>query len=64
MAMAFWQTFLAILLWPGQQVMRLFPDLGTAEARLLHNMVNYIVWLSLFCGLLIWAVIALTPAPA
>ncbi len=56
-----WQRFLDVLLWPGRRVVSLFPRLGTEERRLLHNITNYVVWLSLFCGLLIWLVIRYSP---
>jgi len=59
--MALWTLIVKILLWPGEQVLRLFPRLGNEESRLLHNMINYIVWLGLFCGLLIWALIKTMP---
>ena len=55
------KRLLDILLWPGRKAVSLVPGWGDEEKRLLHNMVNYIVWLSLFCGMLIWLVITHPP---
>ena len=52
---------LSILLWPGRQVVRRFPNLGEHERRLLANMVNYVAWLTPTVALVIWAVIAHPP---
>jgi len=60
-AMKLWITIVNILLWPGRKLVRRFPDLGPAERNLLHNVTNYVVWLSLFCGLLIYVLIKTMP---
>jgi hypothetical protein len=46
---------------PGRWLVKRFPDLGEEETRLLHNMANYVVWLSLFVGTLIAIVIKYPP---
>jgi len=56
-----WQKFLNILLWPGRRLVELFPGLGNEERRLLHNITNYVVWLSLLCSALIWVVLHYSP---
>ncbi len=53
----------ALILWPGRQVLRRFPGLTGAEARLVHNITNYVFWLTLICGGLIWLLLATMPAP-
>jgi len=50
-----------LILWPGRRVVALFPALGPAEARLVHNITNYVVWLSLICAGLIWGLIKTMP---
>lgn len=59
--MGIWNTIVAILLWPGRTVLGFFPNLGTEEGRLVHNVVNYVVWLSLLCGGLIAILIKTMP---
>ena len=55
--MKIWNLIVDILLWPGRKALQLFPDLGPDESRLLHNMVNYIFWLTLICGPLTYVII-------
>ena len=52
-----WTLFINVLLWPGRKTNALFPHMGEEEARLIHNVVNYVVWLALFCGVLVWTII-------
>ncbi len=61
--MKLWTLITYILLWPGRTANRLFPGLDPDHSRLLHNMVNYIVWLSLILGFLIYYEIASMPPP-
>ena len=51
----------SIITAPGRALIKRFPDLGPEETRLLHNMANYIVWLTLFVGALIAVVIKYPP---
>ncbi|MFQ5437806.1 MAG: hypothetical protein ACE5DK_03140 [Paracoccaceae bacterium] len=51
-----------VLLWPGKRLVAFFPQLGDAERRLLHNVANYVVWLALLCGMLIYTLIVFRPA--
>jgi|GEM_PF-2845068 len=60
--MKLWTLLTDILLWPGRKVITFFPDLGDDERRLAHNVTNYVVWLGLFCGLLIYVLIKTMPA--
>ncbi len=60
--MKLWTLIVDILLWPGRKTLTLWPNLGTAEGRLIHNVVNYVVWLTLFCGLLIYLLIKMMPS--
>ena len=60
--MKLWTLITNILLWPGRKAIAMFPNLGAEGTRLLHNMVNYIVWLTLVCGLLIYFVIKSIPS--
>jgi len=53
-----------IILWPGRQVLRLFPKLSGDEATLIHNITNYVVWLTLICGVLIWVLIESMSLPS
>jgi len=48
---------LKIITAPGRFVLRYLPNLGGEESRLLHNMVNYVVWLTLLIGTLIYVII-------
>ncbi len=59
--MKLWTLIVDILLWPGRKAVGFFPNLGDAERRLAHNLTNYIVWLSIFCGLLIYVLIKTMP---
>jgi len=59
--MNLWTLIINILLWPGRQAITLVPNWGPDETRLLHNVVNYVVWLSIFCGLLIYILIKTMP---
>jgi len=59
--MKIWALIVNILLWPGRKATSLLPDMGEDETSLVHNVVNYVVWLALFCGLLIWTVIQHPP---
>lgn len=59
--MKLWTLIVNILLWPGRKSLALLPNLGEAEGRLIHNIVNYVVWLTLFCGLLIYLLIKTMP---
>ena len=52
---------LEIITAPGRWFVRRFPNLGDEERRLLHNMVNYVVWLGLFVGGLIAIIIKYPP---
>jgi hypothetical protein len=61
--MKLWTLIKTIILWPGRAASRQFPDLDPEHSRLLHNMVNYIVWLTLIIGYLIYYVIASMPPP-
>ncbi len=47
-----------IITWPGRFAIRHLPEMGEAETRLLHNMVNYVVWLTLLIGILLYFLIA------
>jgi hypothetical protein len=46
---------------PGRAAIKRFPDLGPEETRLLHNMANYVVWLTLIVGSLIAVIIKHPP---
>jgi len=59
--MSIWASIVKILLWPGSRAVVLFPNLGDDETRLVHNIVNYVVWLAIFCGLLIYVLIKTMP---
>jgi len=51
----------SIITAPGRALIKRFPDLGPEETRLLHNIANYIVWLTLFVGSLIAVIIKHPP---
>ncbi len=36
-----------IITWPGRMAVRYLPPAGEEETRLVHNIVNYIVWIGL-----------------
>jgi len=59
--MQLWILITNIILWPGRKANRLLPDLDPDHSRLLHNMVNYIVWLSLILGYLVYFEITSMP---
>ncbi len=46
---------------PGRALVRRFPDLGPEETRLVHNIANYVVWLTLVVGTLIAVIIKHPP---
>ncbi len=50
-----------ITTWPGRFALKHLPELGEAEARLVHNMINYVVWLSLFIAVLLYFVVRFSP---
>jgi hypothetical protein len=50
--MKIWDLLVNIILWPGRRVITLIPELGEEERRLAHNVVNYVVWLTIICAVL------------
>ncbi len=60
--MRLWKYLIDIMLWPGRTVLGYFPNLGPEEGRLVHNVVNYVLWLTLLCGGLIAVLIKTMPA--
>lgn len=61
--MTIWTLLITVVLWPGRQLVARLPNLGPAETRLVHNITNYVVWLCLICGGLIWVLLATMPGP-
>ncbi len=59
--MKLWGLIVNILLWPGRKLVQRFPNLGVAERNLIHNVTNYVVWLTLICGVLIYVLIKTMP---
>ncbi len=51
----------SIITAPGRALIKRFPDLGPEETRLLHNVANYVVWLTLGIGALIAVIIKHPP---
>jgi len=44
--MKIWGLIVKIVVWPGQKITGMFPDIGEEEKRLTNNIVNYVVWLA------------------